>query len=894
MSIYFKPLEQAETLLDTLKIYSNESNESPTCIPLEGSRGTYVSGNVSGEWTVENSPYLVQDNVVVPAGTRLTINPGVVVKLKPHWDWQRGALFTVHGKLAAVGTATDSVIFTKIDDDEGWWGSIFFEEANPGSKLEYCSISYGSGTQLGSFSSYAAVFGYKSTLTIRNCSFSHNIDGVSLREYSGSNKALIQNNVFAWNDKSGIANGILNTRIKNNILHHNGIGISCTDSAAIENNTIVNNETGLRLNGQSKPVVQNCIVWHNSTNVDDKNTDWSGEVQIRFSDIQGGWPGYGNIDLEPLFVDAASDNYQLQALSPCIDGGNPETDYSLEPAPNGSIINMGAYGNTSQAASSQQNSPEILVAYPMLDFGLVTTNQKKSLKIAVRNIGTANLHIQNLELTHSEFNAILSRNEITPNDSVEIAVEFVSPLNGTWLDTLWIFNDDPTEGKSFVVLKAQTSSALFGEISGVFTKEKSPYIIAADVTVPANKSLTLEPGTRVELMKGASFFIYGTLNCVGTEQDSIFITTHSDSEYWGGIYFGPESGNGQMKYTVVEYGQAHGEYLNQFFGTRTYMISCENSGPAFLHNLLRPIGVGGILVYDADTEISDNKILGGEFDGIRCCLSNSRILRNFVKGNEHNGIGLQGNEIPCTFNNILINNGNGISTSDVEAKIINNTILGSTNSGIQICGDLRLPLIKNNIIRGNERPFYLYGGAERAVIEMTYNDIEGGREGVGNIDAEPGFVNPAEDDYQLLPNSPCVDAGDLDPQYNDADGSRNDMGATGGPYINEDFVAAVPTLGISNDLLPTAFYLSQNYPNPFNASTRINYSVPEKSLVTLTIYDIRGQQISRLLSQEQEQGHCSVVWNGCDNSGKTVATGLYFMKMKAQNFVQIQKMILLR
>jgi len=91
-----------------------------------------------------------------------------------------------------------------------------------------------------------------------------------------------------------------------------------------------------------------------------------------YSDIQGGWPGEGNIDADPLFADTANGNYHLisqagrwepnsqswvvdDITSPCIDAGDPNTPIGLEPFPNGGIINMGAYGGTDEASKSPEN-----------------------------------------------------------------------------------------------------------------------------------------------------------------------------------------------------------------------------------------------------------------------------------------------------------------------------------------------------------------------------------------------------------------------------------------------------------------------------------------------------------------------------------------------------------
>jgi hypothetical protein len=75
----------------------------------------------------------------------------------------------------------------------------------------------------------------------------------------------------------------------------------------------------------------------------------SGTAGVTYSDVQGGYAGTADLNLDPLFVNAAAGDYHLGPLSPCIDAGKPTSDFSLEPEPDGGRINMGAYGNTAEA-----------------------------------------------------------------------------------------------------------------------------------------------------------------------------------------------------------------------------------------------------------------------------------------------------------------------------------------------------------------------------------------------------------------------------------------------------------------------------------------------------------------------------------------------------------------
>ncbi len=102
------------------------------------------------------------------------------------------------------------------------------------------------------------------------------------------------------------------------------------------------------------------------------------------------------------------------------------------------------------------------------------------------------------------------------------------------------------------------------------------------------------------------------------------------------------------------------------------------------------------------------------------------------------------------------------------------------------------------------------------------------------------------------------------------------------------------TLGIEDDLLPLAFALYQNYPNPFNPTTIITYDLPEAARVELVIYDVLGQRIANMKNGRQEAGSYQVRWNGTNDSGAPVSTGLYFYRLNAGTNSANKKMIFMK
>lgn len=93
--------------------------------------------------------------------------------------------------------------------------------------------------------------------------------------------------------------------------------------------------------------------------------------------------------------------------------------------------------------------------------------------------------------------------------------------------------------------------------------------------------------------------------------------------------------------------------------------------------------------------------------------------------------------------------------------------------------------------------------------------------------------------------------------------------------------------------VPTAFFLDQNHPNPFNPSTRISYSVPEKARIQLIIYDIRGRKVRTLIDDIQTSGVKTVIWDGTDDSGSSVSSGMYLYRLGSGPRSETRKMALI-
>jgi len=154
-------------------------------------------------------------------------------------------------------------------------------------------------------------------------------------------------------------------------------------------------------------------------------------------------------------------------------------------------------------------------------------------------------------------------------------------------------------------------------------------------------------------------------------------------------------------------------------------------------------------------------------------------------------------------------------------------------------------------------------------------------------------------EYTLSETSPCIDRGQIDttglnlPAFDInnfariLDGDQNgssiiDIGACEYDYLTSIEVSEF-------DAAADKFQISQNYPNPFNPLTKIKYSILKKSHVTLKVFDVLGSEVHTLISMEQPKGSYKVEFDGSD-----LASGIYFYRIQADNFIDTKKMMLMK
>ncbi|MCD4817582.1 MAG: right-handed parallel beta-helix repeat-containing protein [Candidatus Cloacimonetes bacterium] len=328
-----------------------------------------------------------------------------------------------------------------------------------------------------------------------------------------------------------------------------------------------------------------------------------------------------------------------------------------------------------------------------------------------------------------------------------------------------------------------------------------------------------------------------------------------------------------------------------------------------------------------NNEISYNSSYSAS--GILCNYDSSPIILN--NNIHHNwsiinsGIYISNSE-PKIINNIITENHCDFYSCAIfcdglgETLIVNNTITNNFalyGAGI-LCSYNASPLLINNIFWGNSAAEGNNVYLEDSTASPNFFNciIQGGIEDFGGdgaesfmgdyencLDSDPLFTNSLENPFDILENSPCINSGIIDttglqlPEFDFAGnpriiGSRIDIGA----YENQSVFADDYNLtSIISEL--------SNYPNPFNPTTTISFKIPSRVLdqnpaqdfknTKIEIYNIKGQMIKELRITNYELGINEVVWEGNDDSGKDVSSGVYFYKLIVNDKIEAVKKCLL-
>ncbi len=169
---------------------------------------------------------------------------------------------------------------------------------------------------------------------------------------------------------------------------------------------------------------------------------------------------------------------------------------------------------------------------------------------------------------------------------------------------------------------------------------------------------------------------------------------------------------------------------------------------------------------------------------------------------------------------------------------------------------------------------------------VASNRAEDGTVTVVVVNTSGGTVERAEDVLVRIPYTFKGDRSDRTVV------ELTDLKAAG--MAGESLPVTIREKRIDISIVPSVFALHQNYPNPFNPVTEIQFDVPKESQITLTIYNIMGQEVTTLTNSTLKAGFHSVRWDGTNGLGEQVSTGLYFYRLSSPAFTSIKKMVMVK
>ena len=488
-------------------------------------------------------------------------------------------------------------------------------------------------------------------------------------------------------------------------------------------------------------------------------------------------------------------------------------------------------------------------------------------------------------------------------------------------------------------------------VSTNWTTAGSPYIIPQNMNIDAGAVLTIDPGVIVALGYESSIIVQGGLDAAGTVSDSIYFVPANPDSGWGALFLDLPTNDVNLSYVSMSggsnitqgvngqamikgiygnlnifdssitngrYGAIHTAYTDiilervnfDYFPYLEVVLaygSCQARSCRFAHPG-DATGLFEINFADTPSEVKDCEFYALGDDALDFDLDQNLVISgNFITGALDKGITISNQ---CTnvsvYNNIITNCAIGIELKTTCEVSVYNNVLAFNGIGLNIendglTGDL---ITRNNIIWENGTNIFT---PSQLFLTVEYSLVEGATiyPGTGNLNSDPFFVDPYSLNFYPLPGSPLIDAayGTGNPELDIYDQPRTDIpeipntGAGDIDYVDIgviEYYRDITSIEDEYTSLPEYFNYLSNYPNPFNNSTRIDFVFSKGDWANIKIFNILGREVFSRSFDELTPGNHSLLWNGRDKNGASLASGLYFCKMEAESGKQFRKLMLIK
>ena len=900
---------------------------------------THVSGGLFSDenWTSENSPYVVDSDVVVFPNVTLTIEPGVAVAFNDSTSIE------VRGALYAVGFETDSISFTSSSDSpvKGiWYGIKIISSLGGSAIIKYSCFSYAaaavemevSSEEIGPFNIYNSRFsnniialqgytGWKTVVgeclfendsiaitgsnkEIFNCIFRDNAYGI----YRGSG-INVSNSTFSGHTEaalSGNGSKVINCRILNNkvgiLNEYNGF--------LVVNSTISGNDIGVILSEYgniSEPLKDNNIYDNLTYNVQNKAqanvqvaNNWWGttdpaEIEAKLFDAKDSLD-LGLLIYEPYFTEPVSEVEHEISIKFMIPGGSG--DYAPAIGTDGTIYYV---SNEKLSAINMDGIPIWEYTVGQSQYNCPVLSRDGTIYIKYIYDFPSALHAINPDGT------LKWKYEVGENgwfDAPALGNEGILYL-GDEEGYLHAINTDGSQKWKFFFDEYFATPPSIGPDGTIYigTTDNSLAAVNPDGTlkwsIPGKDSLRISYDAAPVI--GGEGTIYMGFNVPGPYGDiesSYLYAINPDSTLkWryfvesGGVqYLNPVIGAEGIIYMATENGYLYalnpeGEkewsyrVCDFIFGTP----AVSSDGTIYLEgdSTFYAVNSGGTLKWKyvfstSGLLLSSSPTIGR--DGT-LYISTWNYFYAFDSGTN---AGLADSPWP-KYGCDLRNSGNiSYRTGEPEPS---GPVCDFTGDGKILINDVIAYLLYARDYPDDLAKLDWNGDGKYLIndaITFLLHIQQGTCPDAGAVLAAAGKGLPLASMEKLTPE---------DISY--IEHMMAQMNLT--PEQEAAFrLALYGEAGTSS--LPRVFSLSQNSPNPFNPSTTISYEVPERApvQVTVRVYNLRGQLVRTLVEDVREAGTYTVFWDGTDTNGRQVSSGVYLYRMRAGDFVQTRKMVLLK
>ncbi len=419
-----------------------------------------LNGALSGVLADTTLPYWAKSNLKVASGDSLHLLPGIEIY------FSAGTGLDVEGKFLVTGDSSQMVEFRSLD---GLWDGVTLFSAPDTVKFFWFSVS----------DAKAGIQSDGRPIKLNYCGIVHDSIGIQVNNAEFYGEHFLIDSCWA------------------------GILLSNGSKAHLKNLDILNSFNSIYAQGNNVQAwVRNAIIWQNKAPV---FAEGQNQIWLRYSTVDS--IGMGVIPahishLAPVFLSELGDDPPFRAapMSPTIDAGDPNDDFSLEPAPNGGRINQGVFGNSPFATPSLQPRGKLYALRVNLR---CFPNGKDSTLAFVKNWGHVPLEIQDIRLLHSGENGpfVIEHTNITqgiePQDSLGFKLWFNPAQRGLFTDSLIVTCNDPhlENGRMFLALKGQGLNSKPHVVNAPLTEAyvDSPYVYVPIIEDADGDSVTVTP-----------------------------------------------------------------------------------------------------------------------------------------------------------------------------------------------------------------------------------------------------------------------------------------------------------------------------------------------------------------------------------------------------------------